>query len=169
METMNLVDNGDGMVPIQSPPPPPPPPPKIEKPTNAFVPEPNNNLDIKKEEKMMDSTPIADVMPPEEMPMAMPTQAPPMHMMVPQPQVVQAAPAAAASKNPMNLTDEQMQALVAAASAALAFSGPVQEKLGSMIPNFLTEAGDRSMTGLIVTVLIVAVAFYFGKRFAMRA
>ena len=58
---------------------------------------------------------------------------------------------------------------MAAAAAALAFSGPVQEKLGSMIPNFLTEAGDRSMTGLFVTVLIVAVAFYFGQRFAMRA
>ena len=169
METMNLVDNGEGMVPLQ--PPVPPSLSKIDKPANAFVPESNNNLDNKKDSMGVDSTPISDVMPPDEMP-PMPTQgqAPAMmQMMAPQPQAPPAPPSAMASKNPMNLTDEQMQALVAAAAAALAFSGPVQEKLGTMIPNFLTEGGDRSTTGLLVTAIVVAMAFYFGQRFAMRA
>ena len=173
---MNLMDNGDGMVPIQAP--APPSLTKIEKPTNAFVPESNNNLDNNKEDMGVDSTPISDVMPPDEMPpMPMQGQAPAvMQMMAPQQVQMphaqqQAAPASptAGSKNPMNLTDEQMQALVAAASALLAFSAPVQEKLGSMVPNFLTEGGDRSTTGLLVTAVLVALAFYFGQRFAMRA
>ena len=174
METMNLIDNGEGMVPLQ--PPAPPSLSKIDKPANAFVPDSNNNLNNKKDDMGVDSTPIMDVMPPDEMPpMPMQGQAPAaMQMMAPQQVPVAQAPAPSshnvgASKNPMNLTDEQMQALVAAASAALAFSGPVQEKLGTMIPNFLTDGGDRSTTGLIVTAIMVALAFYFGQRFAMRS
>lgn len=121
----------------------------------------------------MDSTPIDEVMSPEEMqgppPQMMPTQMPaaqgPM-MMQPQQQVQQVAPGASA--NPLNLTDDQFQAVLVAASAALAFSNPIQEKLGTTVPNFLVD-GERGTSGLVISGVVAALVFYFIKKFALKA
>ena len=125
----------------------------------------------------MDSTPLNDIMTSQEVmetqqPMMM---APPQSAMMAQqpmmmaPPTQQQAPVSLPSKNPFNLTDEQMQALVVSVCAAIAFSDPVQAKLGSTIPQFLAESGNRSMIGLLVSGLVAAILFYFGQRFAMVA
>jgi len=169
VETMNLSDGGEGMVDLQMAPPMAPsskPANTLKERTgNAFVPDPNNNL-LNSKEDMMDATPLDDVYTEEMVP---PPQQAPMHMMQPMPQ--QQAPLQAPptqSKNPFNLTDEQMQALVIVVAASIAFSNPVQEKLGTTIPNFLVD-GDRSTVGLVASGVVAAAIFYFGMRFAMRA
>jgi len=53
-------------------------------------------------------------------------------------------------------------------AAALAFSDPVQAKLGTTIPNFLVD-GERGNTGLVVSGLVAALVFYFAQRFMARA
>lgn len=173
VETMNLSDGGEGMVSLSPPPVAPssmPADPPKDRIANAFVPDPNNNL-LNNKEEMMDATPLDDIMG-EEMPM--PQQAP-MQMMQPMQQAPQQAPQHMSqqalpmqSKNPFNLTDDQMQALVVVVATALAFSGPVQEKLGTTIPNFLVN-GERSTVGLMASGVVAAAIFYFGQRFAMKA
>jgi hypothetical protein len=64
-------------------------------------------------------------------------------------------------KNSLGLTPEQMQALVSGIFAVAVFSKPVQTKLTEMVPKFLGESGDLSLTGMVVTALIAAVLFYF--------
>lgn len=172
VETMNLSDGGDGMVALSPPPTVAPSTiPTNDRIGNAFVPDPNNNLDNNKEE-MMDATPLDDIMG-EEMPM--PQQQAPMQMLQPMQQAPQQMPQQMPqqappmqSKNPFNLTDDQMQALVVVVATALAFSGPVQEKLGTTIPNFLVN-GERSTVGLVASGVVAAAIFYFGQRFAMKA
>lgn len=73
-----------------------------------------------------------------------------------------------ASKNPFGLTDEQFQAALAGVSAVAAFSKPVQSRLQTMVPNFIGESGDPSLTGLIVTALIAAIVFYILKKFVVE-
>ena len=172
-ETMNLSDSGDGMVPLN-----------FEAPANQMAPETVQNKppekNINREHIKMDSTPLTDIMTSQEvMESQQPMMAPPQSsmmaqqpmMMAPQPQAPAQAQAQQPlpSKNPFNLTDEQMQALVVAVCAAIAFSEPVQAKLGSTIPQFLSEAGNRSMVGLLVSGLVAAILFYFGQRFVMKA
>jgi hypothetical protein len=154
IETMDLNNNDEGFTPLES-----------IKPAETFEPEKN----VPKIEKM-DSTPISDVMgasvagpndwetssmsgamPPQQMPMMMPQQ----------PQQPQAP---AKKANPMNLTDEQMEALLAGLVCVIATSKPVQEKLSTMIPQM--AEGDN-MTSMIVMGLVAAAFFYFGKRIAM--
>jgi len=167
-ETLNLSDSGDGMVPIIEKPEPPPVQNK----------EPEKN--VNREHIKMDSTPLSDIMTAQEVmeqqqPMMPPPQSTmmaqqPMMMMAPQQQVpAQAQAPQLPSKNPFNLTDEQMQALVVAVCAAIAFSEPVQARLGSTIPQFLAESGNRSMIGLLISGLVAAVLFYFGQRGVMKA
>ena len=90
-------------------------------------------------------------------------------MMHQAPQQMVSAPAATETSvkkaNPMNLTDEQLQALVVAVCTAAAISKPVQEKLAGTIPKFLNAQGNRSMVGLASTGLVAAVLFYFAKRY----
>jgi len=86
-------------------------------------------------------------------------------MMQPQ-QQQQQQPVAMQSKNPFNLTDEQMQAVVVAACTAAAISKPVQEKLANYVPQFLNEQGHRSMVGLAATGAVAAGIFYVLKRYA---
>jgi hypothetical protein len=159
METMNLNDTNEGMVPLY---PPPQTPPK--------APEKN----IPKQQTKMDSTPIADIMQDPPGMMMMDSQDPRAQFMsqnlMPQAPMVSAGmtqqkPQETSSKNPFNLTDEQMRALVAGVAAVIAFSTPVQNKLSTTIPNFLSEAGGRTSTGLIATGLIAALVFYFAQRF----
>ena len=122
----------------------------------------------------MDSTPIADIMGgPEVMDMGPPPMAaaPAMQMQMPMmqaPQQQQQPQAALPSKNPLNLTDEQMQALLVGICAVIAFSNPVQEKLAGILPQMLAENGSRNMTGMAVTGLVAAALFYFGQRVAMK-
>ena len=85
-------------------------------------------------------------------------------------QVNAAAQAVAAppSKNPMNLTDDQVQALFVGLVAVVAFSRPVQTKMAQLIPQFLGTDGGRSSVGVGVTGLSAAVLYYFGNRFIVR-
>ena len=153
VRTLNLSDADDGMVPLN------------DKPSTTFVPEKN----VSEHKDTMDSTPIADVMgQPQEM------LEPPMMAMDPR-MMQQAAPppvqnvnkeAPATKKaNPMNLTDDQMLALIVAACTAAAISKPVQEKLASTVPKLLNAQGNRSLVGLASTGLVAAVLFYFAKRY----
>jgi hypothetical protein len=164
METMNLNDTEDGMVPLyQQPPTPKPAPPK--------VPEKN----IPKQQTKMDSTPIADIMQDAPGMGMMDAQDPRAQFMntsnyMPQPPMMApgSSPQAKPKKesgNPLNLTDEQMSALVAGVCAIIAFSGPIQDKLSTTVPQFLSEAGSRSTTGLIVSGLLAAIIFFFAQRF----
>ena len=166
-ETMNLSDSGDGMVPLN-----------FDAPTNQLAPPTVQNIhpekNINKEHIKMDSTPLNDIMTSQEvMETQQPMMAPPQSSMMAQ-QPMMAPPQAAVqaplpSKNPFNLTDDQMQALVVAVCAAIAFSEPVQAKLGSTIPQFLAESGNRSMVGLLISGLVAAIIFYFGQRTVMKA
>jgi len=69
------------------------------------------------------------------------------------------------TKNPFGLKDEQYQALLAGVAAVIAFSKPVQGKLGNMVPKFLDGSGEVSMTGLAVTALVAALVFYLAKKY----
>ena len=160
VRTLNLSENDDGMVPI----------------TTSFVQnnQPEKNVSQNKE-MTMDSTAIADIMGQPEMPLDPPmmesdprVQQPvvmqqPMVVQQQQPQQQQAA---AQTKNPFNLTDEQMQAVVVAACTAAAISKPVQEKLANYVPQFLNEQGHRSMVGLAATGAVAAGIFYVLKKYA---
>jgi hypothetical protein len=173
-ETMNLSDSGDGMVPLN-----------FEPAVNQMTPTSNNTgtvqnnnpeKNIMREHIKMDSTPLHDIMTSQEVmetqqPMMM---APPQSSVMAQQPMMMAPPQAAAqaplpSKNLFNLTDDQMQALIVAVCAAIAFSDPVQGKLGSTIPQFLAESGNRSMVGLLISGLVAAILFYFGQRSVMKA
>ena len=152
--TMNLSDDGEGMVPIS------------QNQSTAFIP-PEKNVSQNKE--TMDSTPINDIM--MEPPMM--TDQPKMQSMqmaAPDPQGAYSNGQAEkpASKTPMNLTDEQMTALLVAACTALAVSKPVQDKLATSIPKFLNEQGGRSMVGLASTGVVAAIVFYLMKDYVIK-
>jgi hypothetical protein len=157
VNTMNLSDDGEGMVPLN------------DNPSVAFTPEKNMS---ESKETTMDSTPINDIM--MEPPMM--TEEPKMQgmmpqMTAPQPQAAYAAPTVAAQpekKNPFNLTDEQLTALVVAACTAVAVSKPVQDRLATSIPKFLNEQGGRSMVGLAATGVVSAIAFYITKDYIVK-
>jgi hypothetical protein len=167
INTLNLADNGDGMVPLN------------DNPTTSFISNEREALqqpekNVSQNKQTMDSTPINDIM--MEPPMM--ADEPRMQGMMPQmtapqpqgsyamPQQEQKAPE---SKNPFNLTDDQMIALVAGAAAALAVSKPVQDKLVTSIPKFLNEQGSRSMVGLASTGLVAAIVFYISKDYFVKA
>jgi hypothetical protein len=69
------------------------------------------------------------------------------------------------SDNPFGLTNEQFQAALAGISSVIAFSKPVQSRLRTMVPKFVGESGDVSLTGLAVTALIAALVFYIIKKY----
>lgn len=69
------------------------------------------------------------------------------------------------SKNPFGMTDEQFMAAIAGLAAVIAFSKPVQGKLTEMVPKFVGESGDLSLTGMAVSALVAAIVFYFAKQF----
>jgi hypothetical protein len=156
VNTMNLADDGEGMVPLN------------DNPSVAFRHEKNMS---ESKDTTMDSTPINDIM--MEPPMM--TEEPRMQgmmpqMTAPQPQGAYAAPQAPQpeKKNPLNLTDEQLTALVVAACAAVAVSKPVQDRLATSIPKFLNEQGGRSMVGLAATGAVAAIVFYIAKDYIVK-
>lgn len=69
------------------------------------------------------------------------------------------------SKNPFGLTDEQYYAALAGVAAVIAFSKPVQNKLSTTIPKFMSEQGGLSLTGMAVSALVAAIIFYFARQF----
>ena len=166
--TLNLSEDNDGMVPIDS-----------KSRSNAFVAEdPKKNVSEYKDD--MDSTPISDVMMHSQdnnfdSPMmgADPRAAQMAHqqvMMAPQP--AQAATAIQASgesskkkKNPFDLTDEQLDALVVVIATGIAVSKPIQEKLAGSVPKFLNAQGNRSLVGLASTGTVAAVVFYVARKY----
>jgi len=148
--------------------------------TTAFV-QQEKNL-TQQQTGMMDSTPISDLMMEEpgfmdqpqqpmlqqqprmqSLQMQAPTQGGQM-MMMPQQQEQAVKPE---SKNFMNLTDDQLIALVAGVAASIAISKPVQDKLVTSVPNFLDNAGSRSMIGLAATGAVAAVVFYMAKSYVI--
>lgn len=172
--TLNLSDNGDGMVPIN--------------PTTSFVRQ-NEQPQLMKHEKnisenkdTMDSTPISDIMIDNgnmmdaamDYPMMM-TQQPRTQgimpqMVAPNPQGAyqKAQKEESHNKNPFNLTDDQMTALLVAACAAVAVSKPVQDKLVTSVPKFLNEQGSRSVVGLASTGLVAAAIFYVTRNYVVK-
>ena len=168
IRTMNLSDNSDaGMVSLN--------------PSTSFVSQNSEEKNVSENKVTMDSTPIAELMgQPEpieapqnmpmqmqQMPMQMPAQ---MQMMAAAPQPAMAEPTKAPeSKNPFNLTDQQMQALLVSACTAAAISTPVQEKLATMIPQFLNDAGRRSLIGLGATGLVAAILFHISQSYVLKA
>ena len=180
VSTMNLSESGDTMTPLFPTQPSPDQrlvkPNIVYKPDVEIVPEKNNS-----KSKAMDSTPLSDIMMPgEDYAGAAGGGADPRFMMAPSPSYVQQqmpAPAgyqqaaqkqAAPSKNPMNLTDEQMEALFAGIVALIVSTDFVQEKLSTFIPKFLDEAGKRSIMGSVAVALLAALLFYFGRRFVVK-
>ena len=163
VSTMNLSDNGDGMVPLNNQ-------------GTSFVPNISHEKNVSENKQTMDSTSISDIMGQVEEPLEPPmmgadprmTQ---MQMQTPmmaaqQPVAQQTTEKKSESKNPFNLTDDQFQALVVAVCAAVAISKPVQEKLANFVPSFLNDQGHRSAIGLASTGMVAAVAFYIYKRYA---
>jgi len=156
VNTMNLSDNGDGMVPLH------------DNPSTAFTHEKN----VTQHKETMDSTPINDIM--MEPPMM--SEEPKMQgvqMAAAQPQGMYAAPAQAqdqkpANKYPLNLTDDHVIALLAGVCAAISVSKPIQDKLATSIPKFLNEQGGRSVVGLASTGVVAAIAFYIVKDYVVK-
>ena len=68
---------------------------------------------------------------------------------------------------PFGLTDEQFQAALAGVAAIIAFSKPVQSRLRTMVPKFVGESGDVSLTGLAVTAFVAALVFYIVKKYVV--
>lgn len=158
--TLNLSDPTDGMVPINN--------------SSASFVEKMPEKNILQNKETMDSTPIADIM-------GQPQDSLDAPMMAMDPRIVQqqmmAQPPAMVSqtagnegsdskkKNPLDLSDDQMQALIVAACCAAAVSKPVQDKLATTIPQFVNAQGNRSFVGLASTGLVAAIIFYFTRRY----
>src|SRR5210317_1559154 len=112
LHTMNLSDDGEGMVPLH------------DNPSTSFKAEKN----MVQSKETMDSTPINDIM--MEPPMM--SEEPKMQgvqMAAAQPQGMYAAPTQAqeqkpANKYPLNLTDDHVVALLAGLCAAISVSKP---------------------------------------------
>ena len=69
------------------------------------------------------------------------------------------------TKNPFGLTDDQLNAALAGVAAVAAFSKPIQNKLADLIPKFMSDAGDLSVTGMLATAFIAAVIFFIVHKF----
>lgn len=124
-----------------------------------------------REEKNLDesqmaefSSAIDEVMPGPGQMMQDEVQGSPYEQAPPQKQPKSKSPSGA-SKNPFGLTDEQYYAALAGVAAVIAFSKPVQNKLSTTIPKFMSEQGGLSLTGMAVSALVAAIIFYFARQF----
>lgn len=162
VSTMNLFDDGEGMVPLQ----------QNNKPSTAFK-QPEKNVSTDKD--TMDSTPINDIM--MEPPMM--TEDPRVQGVMPQMVAAQPhhtmAPSQTSqksempeSKNPLNLTDDQLISLIVAVSTGVAVSKPIQDRLATSIPKFLNEQGGRSFIGLASTGAVAAIIFFIAKTYIIK-
>jgi hypothetical protein len=155
VETMNLADDGDYMVPIENA--IVPTPPKVEEKNVAPI-----------HSTQMDSTPIADILGPQD---SMSMMMPPQMAMAQPPAPMGMGPRAALppkKKYPLDLTEEQVEALLVGLVAVVATSKPIQEKLIGLVPNYLNENGEKSMSGLLATALVAAIVFFLARRFLLK-
>lgn len=131
-------------------------------PTGLLKIEPEKNVD---ESQMADfSTPIEDVMQGPGGMIQDEVMGPPLPVQGNK-KTARKTESKGSSKNPFGLTDEQFTAAIAGLAAVIAFSKPVQGKLGSMVPKFTGDSGDLSLTGMVVSALVAAIVFYFAKQF----
>ena len=108
------------------------------------------------EEQMMEfSSSVADLVPPTQDVYVNPTNQRVSGLSLPNEPVQQNRK----SHNPFNLTDDQLNALIAGVIAVVVFSTTVQNKLAGVVPNF------TSINGSIANVLVGAILFYFAHRF----
>lgn len=175
---MDLNDSDDLMTPLfpeafvpepePEPEPQPEPEPKISEQRKAH----KKNIHKVK----MDSTPLSevmggmpepDLMAPQNPRGAVPAYAAQQAMMAPAPSAAKPAAKPAAPTYPLNLTKEQVEALLAGLVAVGVFTGTVQEKLAATVPNFLDAMGKRSTVGMLVTALLAAVVYYFSRRIVL--
>lgn len=117
------------------------------------------NVDTPQEDEMAEfSTPISELMQQEPDPQTIQREPP----VVVSPMLKTGAQKAA-SKKKGSLSPEQMDAVVAGIAAVIAFSKPVQEKLVQMVPG-----ASQGLTGTLLTALLAAVIFFFGKKFMAK-
>lgn len=117
------------------------------------------------ESQMADfSTPLEELMPGPNQMIQNEIMGPPQQA----PMVERNAKSKKASANPFGLNDDQFQAVVAGIAAVIAFSKPVQSRLRTMVPKFVGESGEVSLTGLAVSALIAAILYYFAKKYVIE-
>jgi len=116
------------------------------------------------ESQMADfSTPLEELMPGPNQMIQNEMMGPPQQA----PMVERTTKSKKASANPFGLTDDQFQAAIAGVAAVIAFSKPVQSRLRTMVPKFVGESGEVSLTGLAVTALIAALLYYLAKKYVV--
>ena len=166
IETMDF-SNSDGMVEL-------PQSDKVSKDdtyeTQRELSDRNNNIEDNQSEMDL-ATPLSEVMGEPEQPQQqqMMMQAPSANAMVPPmappQQQQQQAPKPA---NPGNLSDDQIDAVLVAAVAMLAFSNPVREKLLQYAPQLFNENGARTLAGGITTGLLAGGVFWGVKKYVIK-
>ena len=144
---------------------------------NAFIPEMDQNDSEKNIDNIeMDSTPLSELMNEHEVMDNTQTLQNPRMMMPPPPlqqqqQQVATKPEKVYKKQkqetqyPFNLTEEQMDSLIAGVAAIVAFSTMAQDKLANFVPSSFDESGQRTTMGILFTGLIAAITYYIVKRF----
>lgn len=174
LETLDFSQGASDMVALDKPMPPMPEVPR--EPANTNYNEQRENLqnnNIDKEQMMELSTPLNEIM---DVPMDQPPQMPqPQQMMAAAPQEMaspmptqQQQQQQPRSQNPGGLSNEQMDALVVAAAAAVAFSPQVKERMVQYVPSLFTEGGSRTLGGTVATGLVAAGVFYGVKKFVLK-
>ena len=169
IETLDFNNSADGMVEL----------PRSDKvsrddtyETQREISDRNNNIDDNQTEEDMDlATPLSEVMGDPEPPMqqSMMMQAPSASsMMAPMAPPQAAQTQAKGQANPGNLTDEQLDAVLVAATAMLAFSNPVREKMLQYTPQLFNDAGARTLAGGIATGILAGGVFYGVKKFVLN-
>ena len=172
LETLDFSQGASDMVALDKP--MAPMPEVAREPANTNYNEQRENLEknnIDKEQMMELSTPLNEVM---DVPM---DQAPPM----PQPQQMMTAPPQemaspmptqqrqqVSRQNPGGLSDDQMDILLVAAAAAVAFSPQVKDRMVQYVPSLFTEGGSRTLGGTVATGLVAAGLFYGVKKFVLK-
>ena len=169
---MNLFDTGDDMMVSLEPEPEPEPEPELEpepepeKKTKKITREKN----VSKQQKM-DSTPISDIMM-DSAPGGMISDGSFMGAAVQpvsKPAVQLKQPKEKTGKYPFDMTEAQVEALLAGVVGVIGFSKTFQDKLAGFVPNFIdANTGGNSTSGLLVSALVIAILFYFAKKFLMK-
>lgn len=162
-------------------------PPKDEEKLRKLMPPMGANSiekNVENKQMTMDSTPISDLVESYNSGSAVGLSEPPapsadprmqsLTMTAPQPpasmvpQPAEQPKPVAENKNPFNLTDDQMEALLVGVCAAIAISKPVQEKLASSVPRFMNDMGGRSAVGLASTGLVAAIVYFIIQRYVFK-
>jgi hypothetical protein len=176
IETLDFNATSD-MVPLNNNPMPPMPETGKEAKTSTYDSQRENlaknqaENNIDKEQMMELATPLDEVMdaPAQQQQMMappQPTMMAPQAPMMAQPEPQQAAPRK--SQNPGGLTNDQMDALLVAAAAVVAFSPQVKDQIGKYAPQLFDEQGARTLAGTVATGLVAAGAFYGVKKFVLN-